>query len=92
MRNRENRSLSVWEGRLAVFEEELDIYMEDPVFCCDTAFFEEELASCRMSLRDVVRFVPEERCAGLRSRILHVERKLAALKERERSTWSAGRV
>lgn len=89
MKNKADRSLSIWEDRLASFEKEMDIYVEDPLFCCDTGFFEEELASCRMCLGDVQRLFPEEGCESLRSRILHVERKLDVLKARERFPWSA---
>jgi hypothetical protein len=42
-----------------------------------------------MCLRDVQRFLPEERFVTIRSRILHVERKIDFLKTRERYPWSA---
>ena len=90
MKNRASRSLHAWEDRLASFEKEMDFYMEEPVSCCDTCLFEEELASCRMCLRDVQRLLPDERFSKIRSRILCMERKLDVLKNREKNAWAVG--
>lgn len=92
MRNEANLSLSTCEDRLVSFEKEMDFYVEDPLYCCDTCFFEEKLASCRMCLREVQGSLSEEGFSRLRSRIGHVERKLDLLKARERSPWTAGLV
>ncbi len=88
MKQRANRSLHTWEERLVSFERDMDFYMEEPVSCCDTCIFEEEIASCRMCLRDVQNILPEERVSGLKSRIFHMERKLQVLKDREKNAWT----
>lgn len=92
MNTEASQSLSEWEGRLVRLEKEVDFYMEDPLPCCDMVFFEEELASCRMYLREARASCPEDRYARITSLILHVERKLDILKAREQYPWSASFV